>query len=217
MKKRLLLVVLVAAGVAAFYFGLGRQGFSPLTSQSGRSVENDGQPGNAAVGAKCATKMLPPKFVVRSEPYTDPSKLQYDQVRLMDEGVKASDIFAAEPRNEAWAAPLEKEMGGWLKGMLQDRFPNLKDFSFECRSRSCRLMHKTTSNAEHQAARDAVEDYNPAAAMSYQSHPGNVEEAYLFWTPPKRADQITSDAVIAKLQKHRAAVDAYRQRQAPSF
>ena len=85
----------------------------------------------AACGISLA--QIPPEIQV------DSTESDYDPTKLLRLGAQASEIFAAEFRNEKWASAMEVGVGGLMQRDLETMIPEAKQFSVECRSRSCLL------------------------------------------------------------------------------
>jgi hypothetical protein len=69
---------------------------------------------------------------------TNPAAADYDPARL-GKAVGVDTLFKAEPRSEAWAARVERELGPVLESSLKSAIPELISFQFECRTTVCAL------------------------------------------------------------------------------
>ena len=103
----------------------------PATQRGSRRPSGVG-PGTAA----------PPRFEsrVRSVLQSNPRQPGYDAVKLTELGHPPNKVFQAEPRDDAWAKPMEKILVERLSADLQAFTERAKVASVECRSSSCLLQ-----------------------------------------------------------------------------
>jgi hypothetical protein len=144
MRKRGLLIasLLVAAGALLLVWQRAR----PSGDDRAKAQElPEGLSEEAAEGrrqAGVARRALPPRPLRDRPPglELDPSSPNYDPRRLYrEEDVSPLDVVLAEPRNPAWAEPLEQELRNQLAADLAAVLPEAEISEIECRSSSCRI------------------------------------------------------------------------------
>jgi protein-disulfide isomerase len=74
---------------------------------------------------------------------TNPRAAGYDPSRLLMTGaVSPRQLFGYEPREEAWAGPIEKDLGAMIDKDLRAMEPKMAGSSLDCRTSLCRLRWK---------------------------------------------------------------------------
>ena len=69
---------------------------------------------------------------------TNPSDPGYEPQKLMGQ-LSMRQLYAHEPRDSAWATPIEKALGPIIDRDLRSIEPGLASTTLECRSKLCRL------------------------------------------------------------------------------
>jgi hypothetical protein len=108
------------------------------------------------------TTTLPGKIV------TTPGAPGYDALKLVNLDVPVIEVFAAEPRNGAWALAMEKRLATQISRDLDASVPDGRvSSSLECRTMTCRLQI-TAADESHLEKAGTVLDYAPLAnSVSY--------------------------------------------------
>jgi protein-disulfide isomerase len=87
---------------------------------------------------KKAGRRPPPRTAAGPAPETNPRQPGYDPQRLLMH-LSARQLFAGEPRDDAWAAAVEKELAPLVDRDLRAVEPKLASTAVDCRSTLCRI------------------------------------------------------------------------------
>jgi hypothetical protein len=146
MRRLVLILTATCLGVlvGGYFVNRSRRPGQPMGG--GRAAEPVGEstvlaaaagvPGNKAGG-----RGVPPRFEPTSSSpvQSDPTRPDYDALKLSDIGYSMKDIYEAEPRNERWARAMESRLEKRLLGDLPAFSERGKLAGVECRSSSCEV------------------------------------------------------------------------------
>jgi hypothetical protein len=112
--------------------------------------------------------------------------------------------FAVEPRDEAWAAPIEKELGPLVEKDLRAVEPKLAGTNLECRSTICRLSWKPGKGDSKVVAGAA----NFIFLVPGGTRPGGPNELFLILRATVAGQERgkTADGAIASVKSRRSTV-----------
>jgi protein-disulfide isomerase len=114
-------------------------------------------------------------------------------------------IFAAEPRDEVWAAPIEKELGPLMEKDLRAIEPKVSDVSLECKSSLCRLRWRA-GKGDPKALASAV---NFLYALPSGGRPAFDESAYFLFLRSNISGTeqgATAESAIARIKARRSTM-----------
>jgi hypothetical protein len=133
----------IVAGLLLMSRSTARRGDAATESTAGRPVhpsESTAEPKRSAQADEPGkSQITPPHFVAQSTSRVenDPMNADYDPVKLAGIGHRSAAIFAAEPRVEEWAGPMERMLEKRVAAHLELFSNRAKMASVECRSSSC--------------------------------------------------------------------------------
>ncbi len=139
-----------------------------------------------------------PVPAVRPDPHfvTDPRDPGYDPTTLAPY-IGLNSLFTWEPRDAAWAGPLEKEIGPIIERDLKQVAPGLTSVRFECRTVLCRLSLTGERGEQAIAAGVARQLYGDNLAGSLGNPSSQIR-----WLR-KRGEPGTAPATIAHFKSRR--------------
>ncbi|HEY0708926.1 MAG TPA: DsbA family protein, partial [Polyangia bacterium] len=150
-----------------------------------------------------AGQRVPARPPSRMSALPDLNTPAYDPQRLLAH-LSWRQIFFVEPRDDAWATGVEKELGPQMERDLRAIEPKLGRVRLECRSAVCRLRIEP---AKTSAASDAAAIMN-AARYLYGGSPAGARDLFLVVRPNRTR---TLEESLAKM-KSRRSVALYNQR-----
>jgi RNA polymerase sigma factor (sigma-70 family) len=109
--------------------------------------------------------------------------------------------FAVEPRDEAWAAPIEKQLGPLITKDLRAVEPKLVDSKLECRSTLCRLTWQIGKGDPKVVAGAVNFIYAPG-----DGRPDGAERYLVLRAGGPGQDPPTADRTIARVKSRRSTV-----------
>lgn len=138
----------------AAFFVLGLLVLGLGSAMFGRTYA--GRPANKAplvaaaadVGSQTARAARPrqaevPRFVTYENPKGDPRSPEYDPSSLVQHGERLTNLFEREPRDEKWAAAMERAMLAPVTGDLKAVIPGIDNVTIECKTAVCKLRWTT--------------------------------------------------------------------------
>jgi hypothetical protein len=164
-------------------------------SQPGRSdrptAASSGSTGPTTSGAPTPTRGGPslPRLTAtaprapRASVQNDPLSADYDASKLADLKIPVHEIFRAEPRNAAWARPIEQSIRRTMDRDFEQVLPGAKVEEMECRTMTCRMV---ISAKDYPTLQQAVTltQYTPLAPHSTFGGGGALSRTiYMAFTP----------------------------------
>jgi hypothetical protein len=127
--------------LAGLFLGLGTALWFYKTEKERQRPRGEGQ--HAQIHAKESQpreSSVPPKLINSSPPIleTRPGTPGYDSYRL-SKVLGSKTVFYQEPRDEAWAAPVETFLGMQLTKDLRTMIGSSYDLKIDCRTTICRI------------------------------------------------------------------------------
>jgi hypothetical protein len=196
----------VAAGTAAALLVPRQPGTA--TAATASTAERAAEPSQCTSEAsgprrRERARVAPPSFVTPppSGVQLDPRAANYDALALgplVTGGLR--NVFDGEPRDEAWAAPVEKGLGAALSKDAGG-IPGVSGIEVECRTTMCRVTWSAPAESQLKI-QDLVRVLYGGAGFATRS--GEVTIAYAGGDSPRYHDlKGRPDGVLADLQARR--------------
>jgi hypothetical protein len=165
-----------------------------------------GRPGASAPNFLSAGS--PPGSVV-----IDPTAPDYDPVRAIKALSGNRDLHALEPRDPAWADPVEKALTPLMSGDLRRAIPQVSDVKVSCKTTTCLISWEAPREHENMVRR-IVKTFYSGAVISFP-RPGHIQAVYA-GGPFFAAVKGRPTALIAQMQASRdRAMTSLREGRAP--
>jgi hypothetical protein len=173
-------VLLLAGGGAAGGYLAGRRGATPAPVVESARPAQQAELARLAAQAMAVSRPAPPSEAPPEAAPVEPEPVapvvprptpQEEAAWLAARAKNYDDALAREPRNEAWAAPLERK--------LRDAYPptagHTRLIGVECRTHVCRVEVETADGADRNDELRAVTAHAPELANASYAYPGEPE------------------------------------------